>query len=107
MNDLVRKLSETDQSCEVSLRPVRTIDALRAAIARGYVHVKFTETRGGTELGFHLDPSLSDVRATETDGSGGTVVLCGELVLDYEKVRCVAKIDLKTLAGTGRLQLLK
>jgi hypothetical protein len=106
MNDLVQRLSSTDQPIEASLRPDKTVDALKAAVERGYVHVKFTETRGGTELGFPLDRSRSDVAALERDGGKGTVTLCGDLVLNFEKVRCVAEVDLDTLTGTGRLEVL-
>lgn len=106
MNDLVRRLSESDQPVEASLRPAKTLDAFKAAIDRGYVHVKFTETRGGTELGFPLDRNRSDLTALDVDGKKGTVKLCGDLVLDFEKVRCIAEIDLDTLNGKGRLEVL-
>jgi hypothetical protein len=69
----------------------------------GYVHVKFTGTRGGTELGVRLDPVALDVSKADFEGASGTVHLEGGLTLNYVKVRCVADIDLQTLTGTGRL----
>lgn len=100
MNDLVRRLTD-EQAVEVSLRPQTDLAGFRAALERGYVHVKFTETRGGTELGF-----APEVDADQADLANGTgrVSLRGELVLDYVPVRIHATIDLASLKGTGRLE---
>jgi hypothetical protein len=106
MNDLVRKLTTGDHAVEASLRPEKTLYGFKAALDRGYVHVRFTETRGGTELGFKLDPGRSDLSSADFDSGSGVVKLCGSLTLDYEKVRCIAEIDLATLNGRGRLELL-
>lgn len=104
MNDLVRRLSEGDHRVEVSLRPESTLKGLKECIDRGYVHIKFTETQGGTELGVRLDPAASDVSRVDFETPAGQVRLVGGLTLDYVKVRCVADIDLSTLAGTGHLE---
>jgi hypothetical protein len=103
MNDLVRRLSQ-DQPVVASLRPEPTLEAFKAALDRGYVHVLFTETRGGTELGVRIDPALLDLSSADWESRTGTARLAGELVLDYVRVRCHAAIDLATLAGTGRLE---
>ena len=50
MDELVARLSAGDHPVEASLRPEKTIKALKECIDRGYVHIKFTETEGGTEL---------------------------------------------------------
>lgn len=34
----------------------------------------------------------------------GTITLAGSLTLDYEKVGCLARIDLSSLSGTGYLE---
>ncbi len=101
MNDLVQRLTK-EQEVEASLRPEPTVPAFKAAIDRGYVHVKFTQTRGGTELGVRLDQEKSDLNADFENGTGSVTVV-GELTLDYVKVRCHATIDLATLKGTGYL----
>jgi hypothetical protein len=106
MNELVRKLSDGDHPIEASVRPQRTLQAFKEAIDRGYVHILFTSTRGGTELGFALNKELSDLSGGNFAESRGQVRVCGDLTLDYEKVRCVADLDLATLKGTGRLELL-
>lgn len=106
MNDLVRKLSEGEHPLEASVRPEKTVEGFKAAIDRGYVHVRFTQTRGGTELGFPVDKERSDLSGADFEGKSGTIKLCGKLVLDYEPVRCIAEIDLKTLDGRGHLELI-
>ena len=106
MNDLVRRLSEGKHPIEASLRPSPTLQTLKAAIDRQYVHVRFTGTRGGTELGFKVDTQLSDLSTGDFETGTGTVKLCGSLVLDYQPVRCVAELDLSKLTGQGRLELL-
>jgi hypothetical protein len=105
MSDLVERLSH-DQPVIASLRPESTLEAFKAALDRGYVHVLFTETRGGTELGLRLDPAHLDLSSADFEHHTGSVEVAGELVLDYVPVRCSATIDLATLRGTGRLERL-
>lgn len=100
MNDLVQRLT-TEQPVELSLRPETDLASFRAALDRGYVHVKFTETRGGTELGF--EPTV-DAAGADLEAGTGSVGLSGKLILDYVPVRLHATIDLATLKGTGRLE---
>ena len=103
MNDLVRRLSESDHPVEITIRPEKTVQAFKERIDRGYVHVKFPSTRGGTELGVRLDPALTDLTGADFERGTGRLSLSGELTLDYVRVRCVADIDLASLTGTGRL----
>lgn len=102
MSELVQKLSNVEQPVEISLRPERNIKVLKECIDRGYVHVKFTETKGGTELGIRLDRDASNLNA-DFDKGVGKITLVGGLTLDYVKVQCVAEIDLSSLSGKGRL----
>lgn len=100
---LVDRLSQGEHPVEASLRPERSLTALREALDRGYVFVRFTGTEGGTELGVQLDGDV-DLAGADFAAASGTVALTGTLTLDFEPVRCHAKIDLATLAGTGRLE---
>jgi uncharacterized protein YbdZ (MbtH family) len=102
-DDLVSRLSKGEHLVESSLRPEKTVQALKERIDLGYVHIKFTETRGGTELGVRLDREALDLSQADFEGQKGTVHLEGELTLNYVKVRCIADIDLQTLAGKGHL----
>jgi uncharacterized protein YbdZ (MbtH family) len=100
---LVDRLCKGDHPVEAGLRPERTVKLFKDAIDRNYVHIKFTKTSGGTELGVKLDRGLCDFSKAEFENGSGTVHLEGELALDYVKVRCIADIDLKTLEGKGHL----
>ena len=107
MSELPHKLSKGDH--KVIYRAIRD-DArgeLKAAIDRKYVHVKFTETRGGTELGFPLDEERSDLSKADWDKGKGSVHLEGELNLDGVPVRCVADLDLVKVEGKGHLEILE
>lgn len=100
---LVDKLCEGDHPVEVGLRPERTTKLFKEAIDRNYIHIKFTKTKGGTELGFRLNPDTSDLSAADFENGKGTVHVEGVLTLDYVPLKCVADIDLSTLAGKGHL----
>jgi uncharacterized protein YbdZ (MbtH family) len=100
---LVDKLCEGDHPIEVGLRPEKSVNRFKEAIDRDYVHIKFTQTQGGTELGFRLDRSASDFSAADFENGKGAAHIEGNLTLDYVKVKCVADIDLSNLAGTGHL----
>lgn len=100
---LVDRLCEGDHRVEVGLRPEKTVKLFKEAVDRDYVHIRFTETLGGTELGFRLDRRASDFSAANFESATGTVHVEGNLTLDYVRVKCVADIDLSTLEGKGRL----
>lgn len=104
MSELVDKLAEGNHPVEVSIRPERTVEAFKDCIERGYVHIKFPNTRGGTELGVRLDRQASDTTSADFANKSGHVHIVGGLTLDYVKVRCVADINLETLAGKGKLE---
>lgn len=106
MNDLVQRLSTGDHRVEVSIRPERTLTALRQCLDRGYVHIRFTDTRGGTELGVPVDRERSMLVA-DFDSGKGQITIAGELTLDFVKVRCIAAVDLESFSGRGRLEVLQ
>jgi len=104
MNELVQRLSQGDHPVEASLKPEKTVAALKESIDRGYVHIKFTNTRGGTDLGVRLNQEASNLNLADFENQTGEVHLVGDLTLNYVKVRAVADIDLKTLEGKGHLE---
>jgi hypothetical protein len=103
VSELVEFLCKGEHPLEASLRE-KTREAMQDAIARGHVPVKFTDTRGGTELVVPLDRGRSDLRAVENKNGPGEIRLVGDLTLDYVRVTCVALIDLVTLQGQGHLE---
>ncbi len=106
-DDLVSRLSTGDHPVEVDLRTEKTAQKLKESIDHGYVHIKFTNTQGGTELGVRLDQDHSDIMKADFDQQTGTVHLVGGLTLNYVPVRCVADIDLATFTGQGHLELVE
>ena len=107
MDELVKKLSEGRHPVEVSLRPDRTLERFKECLERDYVHIKFTGTQGGTELGVPVDPQRSNRAAADLEQGTGQIKVVGDLTLNFVKVRCVADIDLQTLSGEGHLELLE
>jgi len=103
MSEIVHRLAAGDHKVTYRARRDQARDELKDAIDRQYVHVLFTETRGGTELGFPLDKASSDLSSADWDNGHGTVHLEGDLTLDGIPVRCVADIDLSSVQGRGRL----
>ncbi len=103
-DDLVAFLSEGNHPVEVGLRPENTAKLFKEAIDRGYVHIKYTDTRGGTELGVRLDKETSDYSQADFEKGTGRAHLEGHLKLNYVNVRCIADIDIDTLTGHGHLE---
>jgi len=104
MNELVQRLSQGNHPVEASLKPEKTVAAFKESIDRGYVHIKFTNTKGGTDLGVRLNREASNLGEADFDHQIGKVHLVGDLTLNYVKVRCIADIDLQTLEGNGHLE---
>lgn len=102
MDTLVEQLSNGRHAIAISR--YKSAAELGECIDRGFVLVKFTGTKGGTELGFSLDAAQTDTADADFKNGAGTVRLVGGLSLNYEKVRCVAHIDLRSLSGEGYLE---
>jgi uncharacterized protein YbdZ (MbtH family) len=80
--------------------PVEMVrDRFDEAFKEGYVHVRFTGTRGGTELGIRLDPS-------QTLQTADRLRIAGDLTLNFVRVRCFADVDRTSLSGDGWLERL-
>jgi hypothetical protein len=104
MNELTERLTVEQPIVMGGADP--TVEELRDRTGEmGYVLVKFTQTRGGTELGFPLDRATTDLSEANFDDGTGTAHVEGNLILNDDPVRCIADIDLATLKGTGRLAL--
>lgn len=99
LNELVARLTQ-EQEVECA-RPEKTAVALKECIDRDYVHVMFKKT--GTELGVQLDRRFCKLEA-DFKNAKGMVYLVGGLTLNYDKVRCIAEVDLATCEGKGYLE---
>ena len=103
-DDIISRLSTGQHRVEVSLRPERTVGALKDCLDRGFVLVKFVETRGGTELGMRLDRGACETGTADFGAGTGSVHLEADLTLNYVRVRCIADIELESLSGQGHLR---
>lgn len=104
MNELTERLTVDQPIVMGGADP--TVEELRERTGdMGYVLVKFTQTRGGTELGFPLDTDATDLSGANFEDGTGSVHVEGHLILNDDPVRCIADIDLATLKGTGHLKL--
>ena len=104
-DNLVQYLAEGEHPVVVESGTEKNTKELKACIDRGYVYIKFTDTRGGTELGCQLDRDLTNLTRADFNKEKGSVRLVGRLTLNDVKVECVADIDLRTLQGRGHLEL--
>ena len=100
---LVERLSSGRHPVEVSLRPKKDLSRFKECLERGYVHIKFTQTRGGTELGVRLAQDDTDLSKADFEAGSGEAKLAGTLTLDFVKVHCHATIRLPDLVGEGYL----
>jgi hypothetical protein len=102
MDELTQRLT-SDQPVVVGGPEPSLVELRRRLEEIGRVFIKFTETRGGTDLGVRLDRDASDLSAADFDKGSGLIHVEGTLILNDDPVRCIADIDLATLKGTGRL----
>ncbi|PCH91670.1 MAG: MbtH domain protein [Bacteroidetes bacterium] len=101
MNELVERLSKGKHPVEVE-RAEGTAKDLKLRIdEHNYVHILFKKT--GTEIGIKLDRENCIFSKGDFQKGTGTIQLSGGLTLNYERVRCIADINLKTLQGKGYL----
>lgn len=104
MNELTQRLT-ADQPVAVG-GPDPSLEELQRRLNEiGHVFIKFTETRGGTDLGIRVDRTACDDSAADFSNGTGTVHVEGTVTLNHDPVRCIATIDLATLTGTGHLAL--
>lgn len=101
---LVERLSTGEHPVELTLPRDAETSAIAEDVERGFVFVKFTDTRGGTELRVRLDREASDLSGADFAGGTGVAEIVGTLQLDFVEVRCHARIDVATRLGTGKLE---
>lgn len=105
MDELVSRLCTGEHPVSFEER-VKQLKQVEDRIRDGFVFVKFTQTRGGTELGIDLVPSECDFSNADFASGKGKVHVVGTCELNYCKVKCIADVDLSSREGNGYLQLL-
>lgn len=79
---------------------------LKRAIENGYILVKFTQTKGGTELGCNTKNNDSENKCI-IDEEKRTIQIIGRLKLDFTPVRLRAEVNLDTFKGKGKLEVIE
>jgi uncharacterized protein YbdZ (MbtH family) len=102
--DLVTRLSTGEHRVEVVLRPEPSLPRLRTALDNRYLHLRFPDTGGGTELGMRLVDEETDLSGADLHAGTGTMRVTGDLTLDFQPVRCQAVVDVAQLTGEGHLR---
>ncbi len=103
--DLVKKLL-VKQPIEFESRTDTLEELKERLLEMKFVFVTFTQTKGKTELGIDVDLDLTETKNADLDKGAGNIKVVGTCELDYQKVRCVADVDLSTKKGSGYLALL-
>ena len=81
MDDLVQRLSQGNHRVEIKLRTEKTAAAFKECVDRGMVHVRFMDTRGGTELGVRVDRELTNLALADFEKQKGPAHVVGTLML--------------------------
>jgi len=106
INELVERLSTGSHEVVIGYRGEKGKE-IKRNVESGYVHIKFIQTRGGTELGVNIDLDNMSSKEVDFDQERGVLHLEGFANLNYNLVRCIADIDLTTRTGEGTLKVIK
>ena len=106
INELVQRLSEGKHEVVIGHRD-ESYEEIKQRIEDGYIHIKFTQTRGGTELGINVDLNNTNLKELDFNKGEGLLHIEGTTNLNYNAVRCIADIDLATRKGEGCLQVIE
>jgi hypothetical protein len=103
-SELVKRLSTGTHEVVIGHRGEQH-EELKRRIENGHIHIKFTQTRGGTDLGINVDLERTNVQDIDFTQGEGKLHIEGTTNLDYHEVRLIADIDLALRAGEGHLEL--
>jgi len=106
INELVQKLSEGNHEVVIGYRS-ESYEDIKTRLQDGYMHIKFTQTRGGTELGINVDADTVNLEDVDFINGNGLLHIEGTINLNYNEVRCIADVDLKTRKGQGHLKIIQ
>ena len=104
ISELVQRLSEGKHEVVIGHRD-EPYEEIKERIEDGYIHIKFTQTRGGTELGINVDLNSTNVKDLDFTKGEGLLHIEGITNLNYKSVRLIADIDLASRKGEGYLEV--
>ena len=104
LNELVQRLSKGKHEVVIGHRD-EPYKEIKERVEDGYIHIKFTQTRGGTELGINVDLKSTNVKDLDFTKGEGLLHIEGITNLNYKSVRLIADIDLASRKGEGYLEV--
>jgi hypothetical protein len=104
INELVKRLSTNRHEVILGSRD-ESDEEIKQRIRDGYIHIKFTQTKGGTELGVEIDLKYTNIKELDMDIKS-LFHIEGITNINYNSVRCIADIDFETRKGEGYLQVI-
>ncbi len=106
MDELVERLSIGKHPVVFEKQSKEIQEVKHRLVELKFVFVKFTNTRGGTELGINVEDNLTCLDEANLEKGTGNIHIAGWCILNYHKVRCIADINLATREGVGYLEVL-
>lgn len=106
ISELVKKLSKNKHEVVIGHRN-ESYEEIKQRIEEGFIHIKFTQTNGGTELGINVDLNNTNVKELNFAQPKGILHIEGTTNLNFNKVRCITDIDLLSRKGSGYLQIIE
>ncbi len=103
---LVKQLSEDKHPVIFEPRTEKYDEMKERLVDMKYVFIKFKDTIGETEIGINVDDNLTDLKDADFVNGKGKMYIVGTSELNYHKVKCIAKINLKTKTGTAYLEII-
>ncbi|MBT4880039.1 MAG: hypothetical protein HON43_03595 [Alphaproteobacteria bacterium] len=100
---LVDRLATKAQKVIIGYRN-ESLEELRENFKNSYLHLKFPDTRGETELGIDLLIDECDFSALESGKTEGNLIIKGTTILDSQPILCSANVDLKSRTGTSTVE---
>jgi hypothetical protein len=105
-SELVERLSRGVHKVSFEDR-VKDPSYVEERIKDGFVFVKFTQTKGETELGINLIQDECDFSSGDFKEGTGKLHVVGTCELNYCKIKCIADVSLTTRDGIGHLELIE
>lgn len=105
MDNLIKRLL-IKQPIDFEARTDSLEELRERLIDRKFVFITFIEPKGETKLGIDVDLDSTDIMSADFNKGIGNIRVVGTCELDYQKVRCIADVDLSTKKGLGYLEFL-
>jgi len=105
MSQLAHRFSQGTHQVTYRPRHGRARSELCADVERQYFHMMFMDAAGEIEFGFPSDRARCDFSGANWEAGDGSIHIEGELGLNGSPARCIVDLDLRTMQGRGRVDV--